>query len=88
MIAFNNTARPVILFSASIQGRFCLNICILVFGYTSKEHACLNGRIYGNNPRSMSKDCKHFFLVFIRDKVRINVLLRPLLWVLENSRYI
>ena len=39
-------------------------VYVFWFSYTSKEHACLNGRIYGNSPRPMSKDCKHFLGVY------------------------
>ena len=77
-----NATISAILFSATMLGRFCLNF-VFWFGYTSKEHMCLNGRIYGNSPRQMSKDCKHLGGggEVIRDKVKINLLLRPLLGV-------
>ena len=65
-------------------------VFIFWFGYTSKEHACLNGRVYGNSPRPLQT----FFFWrggggggVIRDKIGINLLLRPLLWALKN-RYI
>ena len=36
-------------------------IFVFWFGCTSNKHAYLNGRVYGSSPRSMPKDCKHFF---------------------------
>ena len=75
------------LFSASMWGRFYSNICISVWLYFKRT--CVSQWPYlREQPKTNVQRLKTFLRGFIRDKVKINLLLRPLLWILKNSSYI
>ena len=92
-----NTARPAILMSVTMQGRFWTNICILVWIYFKKT-CVFQWPSLRKQPKTNVQRLQRFFFFFlggggregrgIRDKVGINLLLSPLVWVLKNSRYI
>ena len=75
------------LFLASMQGRFCSNICILVWLYFIGTWVSQWPYLWEQSKTNVQR-LRTFFGSFIRDKVWINFLLRPLLWVLNNSSYI
>ena len=79
----DNTTGPAILSSASMQGRFCSNICILVRLYLKRTWPCLL-----EQPKINVQRLQTFLRGFVSDKIGINLLLRPLLWVLKNNSYI
>lgn len=68
-----NTADLQYLYQSPCKTDFG-QIFVFWFGYTSKKHACFNGRVYGNSPRPMSKDCKDFFFLFFGGGIRGGVL--------------
>ena len=65
-----------------------VQVFVFWFGYTSKEIRVSMAVFMGTAQDQCPKIASIFWGRFIRDKVGINLLLRPLLWAFKNSRYI